>query len=434
MDRQIIYAGAVPLDTDQLLQSRNTMVAIGYLAKMILGDNRSFADGLTCVPGDGLSIVVEPGSLTFPTVVDSLFVGSLPPNSSSCIKIGINTEPVTLTVSGPGHFLISASVAEEPAGNNVLPYYNAANPQQTLFGPSNSGAAQPSILQQQVKITMTSIDNMPAENTPLWLVIVPDNALAITMEMISIAPGAPFVAVKLPYAAPLASPAFIGSPNAPIPEAGDVSSLLATTEFVSKGTARSRAVWTAPGTYSWTCPIGISQVLFRGWGPGGAGGIGSAGYAGGGGGGGGYLEVLLSVTGGQAYEVIVGTGGTNSTAVKATSFGGVLSVFGGGNGGNGGGSQSGAGGTAGTDAVLQLEALSNPGTSVGQAGYLIGNTSIGGAGGGSFGTPQGYPNTGSGAGAAGFWPGGGGAGGAVGAGGNGAAGLVILEWCGGTSK
>ena len=430
MDRQIVYVGAVPLDTDQLLQSRSTMVGLGYLAKMVVGDDQSYADGLACTPGQGLSVAIGSGSLTLPTVVDGTFVGSLPPDGDPLVKVGVNTAPVILPISGSGSFLVSATVAEVPAGTAVVAYYNAANPAQTLFGPNGDGAPQASVLQQRVALSVSAGNTAPGGNVPLWQVMVPSGATSITTAMISMAAGAPFVAVKLPGAAPLASPTFTGMPRAPTPAAGDVSTLLATTAFVAAATLRSRSVWTAAGTYSWTCPPGVSQLLFRGWGPGGAGGIGSSGSPGGGGGGGGYLEVLLNVTAGQQYAVVVGTGGTNSASVTPTGFGGILSVFGGGNGGNGGAGQSGAGGTAGSDAVLQLEALSNPGSGIGQAGYVIGGTGIGGSGGGSFGTPQSHPNVGGSAGTAGTWPGGGGSGGANGPGGNGASGLVILEWFG----
>ena len=429
MDRQIVYPGAVPLDTDLMLQSRNTMIGLGYLAKMIIGDGGGYADGLLCTPGQGLSVVVGPGSLSYPTVVDADFVGSLPPDGDPLVKLGVNTSSVILAIAGPGLFTVSGCVAEAQAGNAVVAYYNAANPSQTLFGLNDDGTAQATVIQQRVSLAVTSSNSVPTGNLPLWVINVPVDATATTSAMISEAPGAPFLPVKLPGAAPLASPTFTGTPSAPTPAAGDVSSLLATTAFVSAAVRQFRAVWTTAGTYSWVCPNGVSQILFRGWGAGGAGGIGSGGFAGGGGGGGGYLEVLLDVVGGQTYVVIVGSGGTSSTSVTPTSFGGILSVFGGGNGGNGGAGQNGIGGTAGSDAVLQLEALSNPGAGAGQPGSVLAGASIGGAGGSSFGTGSNYP-TFNGVGAAGFWPGGGGSGGSVGAGGSGASGLVILQWCG----
>ena len=434
MDRQIVYVGAVPLDTDQLLQSRNTMIGLGYLTKMVIGDSASYADGLSCTPGQGMSITIAPGSLTFPTVVDANFIGALPPDGDRVVKTGINTASVLLPITGSGSWLVSASVVEAQAGNAVVAYYNAADPIQTLFGPNGNGVAQASVLQQRVSVVVTSAAAMPSGNAPLWLVSVPVAATSVTQAMITVAPGAPFLPVKLPGAAPLASPAFTGTPNAPTPAMGDVSSLLATTGFVSVALRRARAVWGSPGTYSWICPRGVSQILFRGWGAGGAGGLGSGGYAGGGGGGGGYLEVLLDVVAGQTYAVVVGSGGTSSTSVTPTGFGGILSVFGGGNGGNGGAGQNGNGGTVGSDAVLQLEALSNPGAGMGQAGCVLGGTSVGGSGGASFGTGPSYPTMTGGTGSTGFWPGGGGSGGANGAGGVGGNGLMILEWCGNTGS
>src|ERR1700712_708236 len=408
MDRQIVYAGAVPLDTDQLLQSRNTMIGLGYLARMVIGDNASYADGLSCSPGQGLSVIIGPGSLTSPDVVDAAFIGLLPPDGDPLVKIGINTASVVLSIASVGSWLVSATVVEAQAGNAVVAYYNASMPAQTLFGPGGDGAAQASVVQQRVAFSVDNSNAAIPGAVPLWVVDVPAGATAITSGMISMAPGAPFLAVKLPEAAPLASPAFTGPPNAPTPAVGDVSSLLATTAFVSAALRRARAVWGSIGTYAWTCPAGVSQVLLRGWGSGGAGGIGSGGYPGGGGGGGGYLEVLLDVEAGQTYAVVVGSGGTGGVSATTTGFGGILSVFGGGNGGNGGAGQNGLGGTAGSDAVLQLEALSNPGASTGQNGYVLGGVSIGGAGGPTFGTGSGHPTIGGTGGAAGLWPGGGG--------------------------
>ncbi len=429
MDRQIIYAGAIALDTDQLLQSRNTMVALGYLAKMIVGDGSSQADGFACTPAAGLAVSLAAGSLTFPTVVDGGYVGALPPDGDPLVKTGINTSPVVVALDGPGAFLISGAVAESAAGNVPVQYYNATNPTQALIGPGGDGEPQASIVQQRIVFTVTGAGVVSPGAVPLWNVSIPSGAVAVLPGMISIAPGAPFISVKLPLAAPLLSPGFAGTPTAPTPVAGDASTLLATTAFVANAARRARAVWTSAGTYSWTCPAGVSQILFRGWGAGGAGGVGSGGMPAGGGGGGGYLEVLLGVVQGEAYAVVVGAGATGAAAVTPSGFGGLLSVFGGGNGGNGAGAPGG-GGTPGSDAVLQLAALSNPGTGAGQPGYLAGGTAIGGAGGGSFGTSAGYPTTSGGAGAAGAWPGGGGSGGATGAGGHGADGLVILEWPG----
>jgi hypothetical protein len=37
MDRNIVYPGSIPLDTDLLSVNRNTMIGLGFLARAILG-------------------------------------------------------------------------------------------------------------------------------------------------------------------------------------------------------------------------------------------------------------------------------------------------------------------------------------------------------------------------------------------------------------
>ena len=76
----------------------------------------------------------------------------------------------------------------------------------------------------------------------------------------------------------------------------------------------TKVVYTAPGTYTWTCPVGVTSVLATiiGAGGGGTGGT----YLGNGttGGGGNILNnVFIPVTAGQGYSVVVGTGGTGSS-------------------------------------------------------------------------------------------------------------------------
>ena len=65
MDRQIVYPGAIPLDTDLLHLQRHAMIAIGALAQAILGTN-PVADGLACTPTvpASMQVVIGPGSLS----------------------------------------------------------------------------------------------------------------------------------------------------------------------------------------------------------------------------------------------------------------------------------------------------------------------------------------------------------------------------------
>lgn len=103
-------------------------------------------------------------------------------------------------------------------------------------------------------------------------------------------------------------------------------------------------VYSIPGTFSWVCPAGVTQVFAKVWGGGGAGGSTSsaANSASASGGGGGYCEGLISVVPGSTYTVVVGAGGvagsatiepaipTPSTDGGTSSFAGVLSATGGG--------------------------------------------------------------------------------------------------------
>ncbi len=427
MDRQIVYVGAVPLDTDQLLQSRNTMVALGYLAKMTIGDGGVYADGLGCSPGNGLTVVVGPGSMTLPTVIDAGYYGALPPDGDPVVKTGINTASVVVSLPGTGTTIISASVVEVQAGSSTLAYYNAGNPGQTLFGAQGNGQAQASILQQRVVFAATVPSAVPAGYTALWQVAVPASATAVDASMITAAAGAPFVAGKLPQAAPIHSAAFAGTPTAPTPAAGDASLALATTAFVAAATIRNRAAWGAAGTYSWTCPPGVSSVLARMWAAGGSGGSAGGGYPGGGGGGGGYEEVLITVTAGTSYSIQVGGGTSGSTT---TAFANLVQVSGGVNGTAGQSGQIGLGGSAGVPSVTGINFIGSLGIGPGQNGFQVGAVNVGGAGGPSFGVSGASACFGGSLGSNGLWPGGGGAGGGTGAGGKGADGLMVLEWYG----
>lgn len=427
MDRQIIYVGAVPLDTDQLLQSRNTMVALGYLTKMIVGDRQPYADGLSCSPGTGLNVMIGEGSMTLPTTIDTNPYGILPPDGDLLLKTGINTEPTVLPISPSGTTLISASVIEMQSGSQAVAYYNASNPTQTLFGLSGSGLAQATVVQQRVDLVATSPSAVPSGHIPLWQVTVAVGATAVTSDMITVAQGAPFIQVKLPFAAPLMSPAFTGAPTCPTASAGDATNALATTAFVATATTRNRSAWGTGGSYTWICPSGVSTILIRAWAAGGTGGDAGGGSPGGGGGGGGFAEVLINVVTGTSYTITVGSGTENTTS---TSFDTLVIIGGGINGVSGKSGQVGTGGAAGTPTTNNINSVATVGVGAGQDGYQLAGVNVGGAGGASFGVQGSFPCIGGTAGSSGIWPGGGGSGGASGSGGKGADGLMILEWIG----
>jgi hypothetical protein len=234
-------------------------------------------------------------------------------------------------------------------------------------------------------------------------------------------------------------------------------------------------VQTIPGTYTWTCPEGVTSVQIECWGAGGAGGgsknlgLGSSSVnanCGGGGAGGSYVKhTSISVTPGTVYNYTVGAGGTGVVAAKGNDGGNTtfdnttLVAFGGGGGAvsalnelNTAVIASTAGGVCQTPTTGTTNyAGGNGGNSKNSTGYYSGGgggaadsggagraasatTITGGAAGMTGGGAGGNGITGTGAmGNAGSAVGGGGAGSSTGqgdtnrAGGNGAAGKIIIS-------
>lgn len=411
MDRNIVYPGAIPLDTDLLNVNRNVMIALGYLVQATLGTS-TVVDGLACtatVPAS-LSVNVGPGSITSFTVLDTTDYGSLPAdNIDPLMKMGLNIANTSFTLTAPTvsgqsiDYVIEASFAETDLDPVALPYYNANNPAQAYTGPNNSGAAQNTARAQTVQLQLkpgaaasTGSQQPPAADSgwiALYQITVDYGQTEITSNNITQIAGAPFLPFKLPQLAP------------------GVSNLQA---------------FTASGT--WTVPNLVSRVRVRLWGAGGAGGSGGGG-AGGGGAGGGYSEGYYEVDAGQVLAVQIGVGGTGGGGQSL--FGTLASASGGGAGSAGsttavgiGSSTPGAGAGVG---FLVAGTSGQNGLAFGSGSYMGGMGGAGFAGAPIFG-PAGNANTNLN-GAAGCFPGGGGSGAiGTGIGGSGAAGLAILEW------
>ncbi len=413
MDRNIVYPGAIPLDTDLLTINRNALIALGYLVQATLGSN-TVVDGLACAPTSpaSMTVTVGPGSITTLTTIDPLAYGSLPAdNTDPLVKMGVNTTATSFTLTAPTSsgdsiaYLIEAAFLESDTDPVVLPYYNAANPAQPYSGPSNSGTAQNTARIERVQLQVKS--GAPAttgtQTTPpvdsgwvgLYVVTVAYGATSLTAANITTLPTAPFIPFKLP----------------------------ALTPGVSRMTAFGESG-------SWTVPSGISQVRARVWGAGGGGG-GGGGGAGAGGSGGGYTEGYFPVTPGTTIAITIGVGGSSGLAGGTTSFGAFASASGGAPGGSGTSDGSGIASTsggAGSGGSFNMPGQFGQNGLVFPSGGLVGGT--GGAaytGAAAFG-PAGSTSTNL-PGLDGAFAGAGGSGGiADAAGGTGANGLVILEW------
>ena len=416
MDRQIVYPGSIPLDTDLLSAQRNTMVALGYLSQMVLGTT-TVADGLACTPTApaSLSVNIGPGSVTQFGVIDTTPFGGLPAlPANPLLKLGVNIGPTSFVLAPPAasgqviNYLIEATLSEMDGGAVVLPYYNASNPSVPFSGPGGGGAAQMTDRVQTVQLVAKpgppvaagsmSLPAVDAGWVGLYVVSVAFGQQAITAANISTIPTAPFLNWKLPQLTP-------GTHN------------LAVFQPTTQGV--------------WTVPSGIGVIRLRIWGGGGAGGNGF-GSAGGGGAGGGYSEGYAAVTAGQSFTVTVGNGGSGANGNgTSSSFGNLAAAQGGAAGVSGTANAGGAGGGAGGGGSGLGLAL--PGSAGGDGVGLGGGNWLSGVGGGAHGSIGAAGVTGGSGnlviGRNGPGPGSGASGGVGGGiGGQGGPGLVLVEW------
>jgi hypothetical protein len=403
MDRNIVYPGSIPLDTDILYPNRNAMIGIAALTAATLGSN-IIADGLACTPTSPASLAVNigPGSITQLTAVDASAYGSLPADTSDMIvKTGINLLTTSLAVVAPTNagqainYLIEAAFSETDTNAVVLPYVNAANPSQPFSGAGNSGTAQNTQRIQRVQLQIkagvaagTGSQTTPAVDSGwvgLYVITLNYGQSTISAANINQAPGAPFLSYKLPALRP--------------------------------GYATMQ-VFTASGTF--VVPNGVSAVRVSATGGGGAGGYHSTMPSAGGGAGGYGAGVVSGLVAGQSIAVTVGAGGAALAAPGVGSFGGSSSFGGylsaqGGNGGNGGttvtfalaggeggncfGGQVNVTGSMGSDCIVVACRGGDgggPGNGRGSSGPVAGQSALGYGGGGGGGgcTIAGSPITG----------------------------------------
>lgn len=157
------------------------------------------------------------------------------------------------------------------------------------------------------------------------------------------------------------------------------------TAFSQTGTVS----YTTAGSYTWTCPAGVTSVTVQCWGGGGGGGgvATTSNSASGGGAGGSYAADVLSVLPGTSYTLTVGAGGTAGSNAGGNGGTGGTSLF------NGTGVVA-VGGPGGTGSTTGVSGAGGTGTSSGNTGSTLfagGNGAagtvgtIGGGGGGGAG-------------------------------------------------
>jgi len=214
MDRQIIYPGAIPLETDLLNTNKYTMMALGKLASTMMGTN-TYLRGLTCAPSSPASMVVtvDRGEIYSVQNVDPTAYSSIAADTvNTILKQGIILGVTSFTLTAPTtagqsvNYLVQVTYSDTDSGATVLPYYNAANPSVAYSGPNGSGTAQNTVrsgvctvaLKQGVAAT-TGTQTTPSADTGYtgaWVITVAQGATTVTSANISLAANAPFLPVS----------------------------------------------------------------------------------------------------------------------------------------------------------------------------------------------------------------------------------------------
>ncbi|WP_244102396.1 hypothetical protein [Burkholderia ambifaria] len=215
MDRQTVYAGQVPLETDLLNTNRNVLIAIGKMLGDMLGTS-TFATGLGCVPTSpaSMSVQIQPGQLYSLQNLDNTAYSSLLADTThQIVKQGIALDaqsfacPAPTTAGYSINYLVEANYSDVDSNAVVLMYYNASNPSQAFSGPGGNG--QPSMTTRAGRVTLTLKTGVAAATgsqvTPavdsgcvgLWVVTVAYGQATITASSISQYSGAPILPTSL---------------------------------------------------------------------------------------------------------------------------------------------------------------------------------------------------------------------------------------------
>ena len=211
MDRQLVYPGQIPLDTDLLNAQKNAMIGLAKLAEAVLGTS-TLVQGLSCNPTapTSMTVDVDPGQIYALESIDASAYGALAADTThQIVKQGVALDKTNLSCPAPGtagysiNYLIQAAYQDADANSTVLPYYNASNPAQAYSGPNNSGTAQYTVRQGQCVVSAKAgvAANTGSQTTPspdagyvgLFVVTVADTDTTLSAGNISQIAGAPFI-------------------------------------------------------------------------------------------------------------------------------------------------------------------------------------------------------------------------------------------------
>lgn len=211
MDRQTVYAGAIPLETDLLNTNKNVMIALAKLSAAMLGTN-TVVNGLTVTAQSpaAMAVNVAPGEIYMTANVDTNAYSSLAADTShQILKQGISLDSIAIPLAAPTtvgysvNYLIQATYQDVDANSVTLPYYNSSNPSQAWSGPNNTGASQYTTRKGAVVVTSkagvaatTGTQVTPSPDSGyvgLYVVTVAYGATSIAQGNISTYANAPFI-------------------------------------------------------------------------------------------------------------------------------------------------------------------------------------------------------------------------------------------------
>jgi hypothetical protein len=215
MDRQIIYPGQVPLETDLLNTNKNVMIGLSKLSAALLGTG-IVLNGFSCIPTGVASLQVQltAGEIYSLQNIDGTAYSSLAADTThQIVKQGILLDTVLLTATPPVtagqsiNYLVQATYADTDSNAVVLPYYNASNPSVAYSGPANAGTTNNTVRKGLATVSIkagiaatTGTQTTPAPdagNTGMFVVTVANGQTTITAPNISTLAGAPFVTETL---------------------------------------------------------------------------------------------------------------------------------------------------------------------------------------------------------------------------------------------
>ncbi|WP_369788054.1 phage tail protein [Rouxiella sp. WC2420] len=214
MDRQIVYPGAIPLETDLLNTNKYALIGLAKLSSSIMGASTYFR-GLECTPSDSAAMTIDiaKGEIYSLQNIDGTAYSSINADTTnSILKQGIILSSTSFSLSAPEtagqsiNYLVQVTYSDIDSGAAVLPYYNTANPTVAYSGPAGSSAAQNTVrsgvcsvsLKQGVAaLTGTQATPLPDEGyNAAWIIAVAQGETAITAANISVSPDATFLPAK----------------------------------------------------------------------------------------------------------------------------------------------------------------------------------------------------------------------------------------------